>query len=50
MPGSFCRGCGRHKDELGVPDPRHCKTCGPLMVARRTYCEWCGWKLRSRGA
>ena len=49
MPGKYCRGCGLHKDALGVPDPRHCKRCGPLLVAKRDCCEHCGFALDSRG-
>ena len=50
MPGSYCRGCGKSKDQLQVSDPRFCKKCGPLLVKARTYCEWCGKRLNDRGA
>jgi hypothetical protein len=49
MPGKYCRGCGRHKEVLKVPDPRYCKTCGPLLVYKREFCEHCGGKLHTRG-
>lgn len=49
MPGRFCRGCGRHKDDLKVSDPRKCPRCGPLLAAKRDWCEWCGERLPARG-
>lgn len=45
MPGKFCRGCGKSKDELGVDDPRKCPADGPILAAARAYCEHCGTKL-----
>ena len=50
MPGSYCRGCGLHKEQLQVADPRWCKTCGPLLVHKRDFCEHCGGRLPERGA
>ena len=34
MPGKFCRGCGRSKEELGVDDPNKCPDDGPILSAR----------------
>ncbi len=45
MPGTYCRGCGRSKEELGVDDPNQCPEHGPILSAQRTYCEHCGNRL-----
>jgi len=49
MPGKYCRGCGKTKEALGVPDPKFCPADGALLVAARVYCEWCGAKLPLTG-
>ncbi len=45
MPGRFCRGCGKSKEELGRSDPNQCPTDGPLLSAVRRFCEHCGANL-----
>jgi hypothetical protein len=49
MPGRYCRGCGKSKEELRVDDPRKCPVDGPLLAAARRFCEWCGEQLREVG-
>lgn len=49
MPGKYCRGCGEHKDALKVADPRYCEKDGPLLVAKRVFCEHCGEPLDHQG-
>jgi predicted Zn-ribbon and HTH transcriptional regulator len=49
MPGKFCRGCGKSKEDLMVSDPNQCPTDGPLLVLKRRFCEHCGYKLATVG-
>jgi hypothetical protein len=49
MPGTYCRGCGKSKQDLNVDDPRQCPDDGPILSSERRFCEHCGHRLHFVG-
>jgi predicted Zn-ribbon and HTH transcriptional regulator len=50
MGEQYCRGCGKHVDELGVTYPMQCPICGPKKIEKATYCGHCGKRLSEIGS